>query len=52
MGQATEIETGIWIVSSKAESVLRELGGRGDIIKTMQRPLKRDGLAEDRHPAR
>lgn len=50
MGLATEIETGKWIVSAKAEPVLRELGERGDIIKTMHRALEREGLAEDRHP--
>jgi type IV secretory pathway VirD2 relaxase len=50
MGLATEIETGIWMVSSRAEPVLRELGERGDIIKTMHRVLEREGLAEDRHP--
>jgi type IV secretory pathway VirD2 relaxase len=52
MGLATEIETGKWLVSSKAEPVLRELGERGDIINTMHRALEREGLAEDRHPAR
>jgi type IV secretory pathway VirD2 relaxase len=52
MGLATEIETGQWIVSPKAEPALRELGERGDIIKTMHRALEREGLAEDRHPAR
>jgi hypothetical protein len=52
MGLATEIETGRWTVSSKAEPVLRELGERGDIIKTMHRALEREGLAEDRRPAR
>src|SRR5260370_36148410 len=52
MGLATEIETGKWIVAPKAEPVLRELGERGDIIKTMHRALEREGLAEDRHPAR
>ena len=52
MGLATEIETGKWIVSPKAEPVLRELGERGDIIKAMHRALEREGLAEDRHPAR
>jgi type IV secretory pathway VirD2 relaxase len=50
MGLATEIETGKWIVSPKAEPALRELGERGDIIKTMHRALEREGLAEDRHP--
>src|SRR5216684_2600696 len=52
MGLATEVETGIWMVSPKAEPVLRELGERGDIIKTLHRALEREGLAEDRHPAR
>jgi type IV secretory pathway VirD2 relaxase len=52
MGLASEIETGKWIVSPKAEPVLRELGERGDIIKTMHRALEREGLAEERHPAR
>jgi type IV secretory pathway VirD2 relaxase len=52
MGLATEIEAGKWIVSPKAETTLRELGERGDIIKTMHRALEREGLAEDRHPAR
>src|SRR6266852_5147403 len=52
MGLATEIETGKWIVSPKAEPTLRELGERGDISKTMHRALEREGLAEDRHPAR
>jgi hypothetical protein len=52
MGLSTEIETGKWIVSPKAEPTLRELGERGDIIKTMHRVLEREGLAEDRHPAR
>jgi type IV secretory pathway VirD2 relaxase len=50
MGLATEIETGRWIVSPKAEPVLRELGERGDIIKAMHRALEREGLADDRHP--
>jgi type IV secretory pathway VirD2 relaxase len=52
MGLATEIETGKWIVSPKAEPTLRELEERSDIIKTMHRALEREGLAEDRHPAR
>src|SRR6266849_373769 len=52
MGLATEIETGRWIVSPKAEPILRELGERGDIIKTMHRALERNGLAGDRHSSR
>jgi type IV secretory pathway VirD2 relaxase len=50
LGLATEIETGRWMVSPKAEPTLRELGERGDIIKTMHRALEREGLAEDRQP--
>jgi Protein of unknown function (DUF3363) len=52
MGLATEIETGQWMVSPKAEPALRELGERGDIIKDMHRALEREGLAGDRHPGR
>src|ERR1700681_3569141 len=52
MGLATEIETGKWMVSSKAEPTLRELGEHGDIIKAMHRALEREGLAGDRDPAR
>jgi hypothetical protein len=51
-GLATEIETGKWILSPKAEPILRELGERGDIIKTMHRVLQREGLGADRPPAR
>jgi type IV secretory pathway VirD2 relaxase len=46
MGLATEV--GRWTVSPKAEPTLRELGERGDIIKTMHRALDREGLAEER----
>jgi type IV secretory pathway VirD2 relaxase len=51
MGLAAEAEPGRWTVSSKAESVLRELGERGDIIKTMHRALDREGLAGTRSVA-
>ena len=52
MGLATEIDTGRWMVSPEAEPILRELGERGDLIKTMHRALEREGLGEDRHPSR
>jgi hypothetical protein len=52
MGLATEIDTGRWMVSPEAEPILRDLGERGDITKTIHRALEREGLAEDRHPAR
>jgi len=48
MGLATEVEPGRWTVSPKAEPALRELGERGDIIKTMHRALEREGLADTR----
>jgi type IV secretory pathway VirD2 relaxase len=51
MGLASETETGKWVISPKAQLVLRELGERGDIIKTMHRALEREGLVRDRHPA-
>ncbi len=52
MGLATEVEVGRWTLSSRAASVLHELGERGDIIKTMHRALEREGLAEARPIAR
>ena len=59
MGLATEVEPGQWSVSPSAETVLRELGERGDIIKAMHRALDREGLADGRsatdyvvHPAK
>jgi type IV secretory pathway VirD2 relaxase len=48
LGLATEVETGRWIVSPKVEQTLRDLGERGDIIKTMHQALGREGLAEVR----
>ena len=48
MGLAAEVEPGRWTVSPRAEPVLRELGERGDIIKTMHRALEREGLADAR----
>ncbi|MBX9592647.1 MAG: DUF3363 domain-containing protein [Hyphomonadaceae bacterium] len=52
MGLATEVEVGRWSIAGRATSVLRELGQRGDIIKTMHRALEREGLAEARPVAR
>jgi len=48
MGLATEVEPGRWTVLPRTEPVLRELGERGDIIKTMHRALEREGLADAR----
>jgi len=47
-GLATEKEPGRWVVADKAEATLKQLGERGDIIKTMHRALADHGLAEQR----
>jgi type IV secretory pathway VirD2 relaxase len=44
MGLASEVEVGRWTISRRAESVLRDLGERGDIINSMHRALEREGL--------
>ncbi|MBX9842564.1 MAG: DUF3363 domain-containing protein [Xanthobacteraceae bacterium] len=48
MGLATEHTPGIWTISPRAEPILRELGTRGDIVKTMHQALEREGIAERR----
>ncbi|MER9470851.1 DUF3363 domain-containing protein, partial [Mesorhizobium sp. M0482] len=50
-GLASEIEPGRWLISDKAESTLRALGERNDIIKTMHRALEEHGLADERGAA-
>ncbi len=45
------MEVGRWSISAQAEPTLRELGERGDIIKTMHRALADHGLADERAPA-
>ncbi|CAM4342385.1 MULTISPECIES: relaxase/mobilization nuclease domain-containing protein [Roseobacteraceae] len=47
MGLATEHAPGVWELNERLESTLRELGERGDIIRTMQRSLAADGLERD-----
>lgn len=39
MGLASEQQPGVWAVHSDAEPVLRAMGERGDIIRTMQRAM-------------
>lgn len=39
---------GRWTISSRAVSVLHELGEHGDVIKTMHQVLEQEGLAEAR----
>ena len=50
MGLATEVEVGRWSISAQAEPTLREMGERGDIIKTMHRTVAEYGLADERGP--
>lgn len=52
LGLATEVTPGQWRIAPKAERTLRELGTRGDIIKTMHRALDAAGLADRRRGAR
>ncbi len=44
MGLAEELKPGIWRIAERTENTLRQLGERGDIIKTMQRVLKDSGI--------
>ena len=39
MGLASEQQPGVWVVHADAEPVLRAMGERGDIIRTMQRAM-------------
>ena len=47
-GLSSEIETGQWVISDRAEVTLKELSDRNDIIKTMHRALATHGLEEER----
>ncbi len=47
MGLATEHAPGVWELSGRLEPTLRELGERGDIIRTMHKALKADGMERD-----
>jgi type IV secretory pathway VirD2 relaxase len=46
-GLANEAEPGVWALSERLEPTLRELGERGDIIKTMNRALSARGQERD-----
>jgi type IV secretory pathway VirD2 relaxase len=39
MGLANETATSMWTIDPKAEQVLRNMGERGDIVRTMQRAM-------------
>jgi type IV secretory pathway VirD2 relaxase len=41
LGLARETNSGIWSVSADAEKILRSMGERGDIIRTMQRAFSK-----------
>ncbi|NIA72045.1 relaxase/mobilization nuclease and DUF3363 domain-containing protein [Pelagibius litoralis] len=47
MGLAREEAPARWSLSGRLEKTLRELGERGDIIKTMHRAMTGQGLARD-----
>lgn len=44
MGLAEELKPGVWKIADRSESVLKQLGQHGDIMKTMQRVLKESGI--------
>jgi len=44
MGLASELKPGVWRIAQRTEAVLRDLGQRNDIIRTMQRCLKEAGI--------
>jgi hypothetical protein len=45
-GLASEVESGVWHLSNRLEPALRELGERGDIIKSINRSLAARGEAQ------
>lgn len=47
MGLAAEHSPGVWELSERMEPTLRELGERGDIIRSMHKALKADGMERD-----
>ena len=48
MGLATEPSPGVWELSDRLEPTLREMGERGDIVRTMQKTMRAEG--HDRDP--
>ncbi|UTD29571.1 relaxase/mobilization nuclease domain-containing protein [Bradyrhizobium sp. WD16] len=47
MGLATEHAPGVWELGERLEPTLREMGERGDIIRTMQKALRAEGTERD-----
>ncbi|WAC61293.1 DUF3363 domain-containing protein [Brevundimonas sp. SL130] len=48
MGLATEQSPGVWELSDRLAPTLREMGERGDIVRTMQKAMRTEG--HDRDP--
>lgn len=44
LGLADQVGPGQWVIDEKAETTLRELGMRGDVIKRMHRALTEHGI--------
>ena len=44
MGLSRELKSGVWKIEERTEQVLKQLGQRGDIMKTMQQVLKEAGI--------
>ncbi|MCI4591202.1 DUF3363 domain-containing protein [Sphingobium sp. BYY-5] len=47
MGLATEHAPGVWELSKRLEPTMRDMGERGDIIRTMQKALRTEGAERD-----
>nr|WP_240309587.1 MULTISPECIES: DUF3363 domain-containing protein [Sphingomonas] len=47
MGLATEHAPSVWELSERLEPTLREMGERGDIVRTMQKALRAEGAERD-----
>jgi type IV secretory pathway VirD2 relaxase len=45
---ATEFEPGRWVLSTRAEQVLKDLDHRTEVINTIHRALTKNGLAQER----
>lgn len=46
LGLAEEVQPGHWQIAPDMEATLRQMGERGDILKTMHRELARGGVAQ------
>src|SRR5262249_1619224 len=46
-GVATELEPGRWVLSDRAEQVLKDLDHRNEVINSIHRALTKNGLADE-----